>query len=344
MGGNPLNRSTSLFCFILLLGLVSERPAPAEERRRDWREFPALTALHLDAQGGAVRAATDPDSVGNVLWVTFDAKRGRWSRPAPGSPLPGSDSLASVRVFDGSLFDKYSGTDRIVLGDGFTLARRDTGLTLIRDADGVDLGWPRVSEEEIDKWAKEVRLGLPRDYPAERMRQLLKEGRLRNEPGPTVHTNGGRWFAVAGGFTGGEGQFGGLVRFDSTSGAFTVIRHTTLVDAAVTRLFAHQDALWIGTARYGPTSIEGLSGLILYRPEKREWRQFSMRNSRIAGDLVWDLAADDNFLWATTNEGVCRYDLKRKLWSSWFWHRAKDGSGFELTTELPGTLAEELVR
>jgi hypothetical protein len=214
----------------------------------------------------------------------------------------------------------------------------------VRASDGVDLGWPRVTDEDIDDWAGEVRLGLPRDYPADRLRVLLLQKRLQNDPGPTIFALGKRWFAIAGGFTGGDGQLGGLVAFDSTTATFAVTRHALLVDAAVTRLYARGDALWIGTARYGPMSIEGMNGLLLYRPARREWRQFSVRNSRISGDIVWDMAANGDHLWVTTNAGVSRYDLARKLWTSWYWNAAKDGAGYELRNRPPGDLAEELIK
>ncbi len=322
--------------------MPSAGDAVAQGRQRDWHAFPVLTTILLDDD--RVRVATEPDSTGRPLWVEFDPAKNAWSRPTHGDVAPPGDSLAGVRVFDGSLFDRYTSATEIPLGDGFMLARRDTGTALVRVSDGADLGWPRVTETDVDDWAGQVRLGLPRDYPADRLRLLLMQDRLRNEPGPTIRAGALRWFAIAGGFTGGEGQLGGLVAFDSETGRFTVTRHDLLVDATVTRLYAHKDALWIGTARYGPTSIEGGNGLVLYRPARREWRQFSVRNSRIAGDIVWDMAGDDRSLWVATNEGMSRYDLARKLWSSWYWNAMKNGPGYELRNRPPGDLAEELIK
>ena len=150
-------------------------------------------------------------------------------------------------------------------------------------------------------------------------------------PGPAVVTENGVWFGLAGGFSGGDGQFGGLVVYDRRDRTFHVLRHKYMVDAAVTRLLIVGDDVWMGTGRFGPVSIDGLRGVVLFRPNKREWRQFAPDNSRISGDLVFDLATDGRMLWATTNQGVSRYDRMRRLWTSWYWHPAKDGKGFELT-------------
>jgi hypothetical protein len=159
-----------------------------------------------------------------------------------------------------------------------------------------------------------------------------------------VVTDEALWFGLAGGFSGGDGQLGGVVVYDRRSRAFHVLRHKFMVDTSVTRLLVAGDDVWIGTGRFGATSIEGLRGLVLHRPKKREWRQFVPDNSRIAGDLVFDLATDGRVLWATTNLGVSRYDTARRLWSSWYWHRNHADDGWELTESLPGDVAEELIR
>ena len=315
-------------------------PIPA--RAQADSDVPALTRLVI--QGDAVRAATDPDSAGIALWVTYDRKTRRWSPPASG-PAPVQshvDSLAGVRVFEGGLFDKFRGS-AIALGDGYTLTRGDSGFALLRE-DGTNLGWPAVTEKDVNAWAGKVRQGLPRDYPEERVRELLDHGRLRNVPGPTMRSRNVRWFGLQGGFTGGEGQLGGLVSYDTDKGQYGVHRHFLLVDASVTRIFAREHEVWIGTARFGERALEGISGLILFRPERNEWRQFSRRNSRIAGDLVWDIAEDDGGLWVTTDRGVSRYGFESKNWTSWYWRRAPDGSGYTLSSKPPGDLAEELVR
>jgi hypothetical protein len=314
--------------------------APAFPARAAAPEVPALT--HVWMADGIVHAATDPDSAGVSWHVRFDAAARRWSRPAPGDAPPG-DSLGAVRVFTGGLFDKYPGVARIDLGGGFTLTHPDSGYALWGGDPERDLGWPRVREDDIDTWGGELRLGLPRDYPEDRLRQLLFDGRLRNVPGPFTRTGTTLWFGLAGGFAGGVGQLGGLVAYDPAAG-FRVVRHKFIVDAAVTRLFAMDDELWIGTARYGPTALEGLRGLLLYRPARREWRQYSIDNSRISGNLVWDIVAEsDRYVWITTDRGVSRYDRTRLVFDSWYWHPAKDG-GWQLTERLPENLADELIR
>ena len=312
--------------------------APAA--RAEGSDVPALT--RLDIQGDAVRAATDPDSTGRSLWVTYDRRANRWSAPVPGPPpaLTHADSLASVRVFDGGLFDKFGGTE-IALGDGTTLAKRDSGFAFAQD--GKDLGWPPVSEKDIEEAGGKVRQGLPRDYPEERLRQLLDQRRLQNEPGPTVRQGDVRWFGLKGGFAGGVGQMGGLVSYDFARGRWEVRRPFLLVEASATRVYARKGEIWIGTARFGENAIEGITGLILYRPARNEWRQFSSRNSRISGDLVWDIAEDANALWVTTDRGISRYGWESKNWSSWYWRAQKDG-GWALSSKPPGDLVEELVR
>lgn len=316
--------------------LAFPRPARADSPP----DVPALT--HLAIEGDQVRAATDPDSAGRSLWVAYDRKANRWSAPVQGpSPaLTREDSLSSVRVFDGGLFDKFGGTT-LALGDGTTLAKRDSGFTY--EADGVDLGWPTVTEKDIDEAGGKIRQGLPRDYPEERLRQLLDRHLLKNEPGPTERLGDVRWFGLKGGFAGGVGQMGGLVGYDFSRKRWTVKRPFLLVDASATKLHARKGEVWIGTARFGESSIEGITGLILYRPERNEWRQFSSRNSRISGDLVWDIAEDSNALWVTTDRGVSRYGWDSKNWSSWYWRKQKDAS-WALSSKPPGDLVEELVK
>ena len=323
-----------------LLALGSARAAAAADR--DWQEFPSLVTLEVADGGGVVRALTGPDSTGTVVAVTYDPVTKRWSRPAPvagestGDPAP--RRLDQVLVFNGGLFDQFPERDRLDLGGGFVLARRDTGFALLEG--GEDRGWPVVTEEDLDDWGSEVRLGLPRDYPEDQLRILLAQGRLRNVPGPFVRTGDALWFGLAGGFAGSEGQLGGFVVYDIAGKAFRVVRHKFIVDVAVTRLIALGDELWIGTGRFASSRLEGLRGMLLHRPKRREWRQFAPENSRISGDLVYDSAPEGRHLWVTTNQGVSRYHLDKRLWSSWYWHRAP-GGGFELTRERPVDLAGE---
>ena len=314
--------------------------SPARAQATPPPDTPALT--RLDIQGDAVRAATDPDSTGQALWVTWDRKSKRWSDPvhAPAPRLTHADSLGGVRVFDGGLFDKFGG-DAIDLGDGSTIARRDSGYALT--ANGEELGWPVVTPQEVDDAGGKIRQGLPRDFPEDRLYQLLGEHRLRNEPGPTVRTGDVRWFGLKGGFTGGLGQIGGLLSYDYAARRYTIKRPFLLVDASITRVYARKGEVWLGTARFGENAIEGITGLILYRPARGEWRQFSRRNSGISGDLVWDISEDSGGLWVTTDRGASRYSWDSKNWSSWYWHRTKAGS-WQLTSKPPGELVEELVK
>jgi hypothetical protein len=197
---------------------------------------------------------------------------------------------------------------------------------------------------ELERHGLRVRLGLPREDPEGQLFTLFATGRLRNVPGPFARTPGTLWFGLAGGFTSGEGQLGGLVAYDVATRSFRVIRHKFIVDAAVTRLLVVDDELWIGTGRYGPRRREGLRGLLLFRPKRREWRQFSPENSRISGNLVQDVVPLGKHLWVTTDQGVSRYDTERRLWDSWYWHTARDGAGFRLNEDLPGDPADELLR
>ena len=324
----------------MLAAALLAAPAPAFAAERPWQDFPALVSLSVD--GGVVRARTGPDSTGRPLVVAYDPAARRWSRPRPdeGAPEPSADTrrLDQVLVFNGGLFDQFPERDHLDLGQGFELARRDTGYALIDH--GVDRGWPAVNEDDVDKWGKEVRLGLPRDFPEEELRTLLARGRLKNVPGPFARVGNALWFGLAGGFAASEGQLGGLVVYDPDDGGFRVVRHKFIADVAVTRLVPVGDELWIGTGRFAASRLEGLRGMLLYRPKRREWRQFAHENSRISGDLVYDAAPLGRHLWATTEQGVSRYDLERRLWSSWYWHRADDG-GFELTRERPVDLAGE---
>jgi hypothetical protein len=324
----------------LLLAFAAAYPAPAAAAR-DGQELPSLITL-VSIGDGVVRASTGPDSADHVLAVTFDPGTKRWSRPAliagESTGAPTTKRLDQVLVFNGGLFDQFRDKDRIDLGDGFVLAKSDTGFALLDH--GTNRGWPMVTEDDLDRWGSEVRLGLPRDYPEDQLRILLAQGRLKNVPGPFARVGEQLWFGLAGGFAGSEGQLGGLVVYDIPLGTFRVVRHKFIADVAVTRLLAVGDELWIGTGRFASSRLEGLRGMLLHRPKRREWRQFAPQNSRISGELVYDALAEGRHLWVTTNQGVSRYDLTRRLWSSWYWHRDAD-SGFELTRERPVDLARE---
>src|SRR5688572_18691409 len=103
------------------LTLVALPPAAAPDTpRRNWQDFPALTRIWVE--NGRVRAATDPDSTGRSWRVELDSEGEDWSRPIRGEAPPPVDSLAAVRVFDGSLFDKFP-VERVSLGDGFAVMR-----------------------------------------------------------------------------------------------------------------------------------------------------------------------------------------------------------------------------
>jgi hypothetical protein len=330
----------------LLLGVLAalgaaRPPAVAAQdnfRPPAWEQFPTLVTLLIE--NGVVRARTGPDSSGQVQVVAFDAEEKSWSRPVR-ETLPAARSehprLDQVLVFNGGLFDQFSSASEIDLGEGYVLAKRDTGYALIDQ--GIDRGWPTVSVYDLPKWGREVRLGLPRDFPEDQLEALHAQGRLRNVPGPFARVGDKLWFGLAGGFAAGEGQLGGLLAWDTAKKQFEVVRHKFIIDVAVTRLLALGDELWLGTGRFAPTNLEGLRGMLLYRPARREWRQFAPDNSRIAGDLVYDMAASGRQLWATTNLGISRYDLDRRLWSSWYWQRTDDG-GFELTSERPVDLSD----
>jgi len=321
-------------------GAAHDVPRAPRGPRLDRTNAPAL--LHVRVDGGEVRAWSDPDSTGQVLAVTYDAKARRWSPPTAWTPpvMTLADSLGWVHEFAGGLFDRFPRAS-LALGDGFTLARRDTGCSLVADATGRDYGWPPVTEDDIDKWGTELRVGLPRDFPEDRLRVLLDRGQLKNEPGPTAMLDGVRWFGLKGGFAGAVGQIGGLVGFDPAKGTFRVRRYFGVVEASVTRLCPWNGELWIGTARFGETAVEGISGLLLYRPAKDQWRQYSTRNSRIAGDLIWDIAAAPDGLWIATDGGLSRYDFVKKNFSSYYWHVRKDNKGYELTDRPPGDLGVE---
>lgn len=326
----------------ILALLLLARPEAAAAADRIWHDLPVITRISSDAQG--IRIHTSPDSASQIWTARFDQGADEWSafEARAETASTASSRLDQVLVFQGGLFDQFAGRTTIDLGAGFTLAKRDSGYMLLEN--GEERGWPAVTEDEAERWSREVRLGLPRDFPEDRVMQLLATGRLQNVPGPVVVTDEALWFGLAGGFSGGDGQLGGVVGYDRAKRTFSVFRHKFMVDASVTRLLVSGDDVWIGTGRFGPTRLEGMRGLVLLRPKKREWRQFSPGNSRISGDLVYELAQDGSSLWATTNRGVSRYDTKRRLWSSWYWHPVGEWTGFELKERPPGDLAEELVR
>jgi hypothetical protein len=231
---------------------------------------------------GEVRAWSDPDSTGQVVAVTYDAHRRRWSAPAPWTPPAQTfaDSLGWVHEFSGGLFDRFPRAS-LALGDGFSLARRDTGVALVDDATGKDVGWPPVTDEDVDRWGTEMRIGLPRDFPEDRLRVLLARGQLKNEPGPTAVLGGVRWFGLKGGFAGAVGQIGGLVGFDPARRTYDD-ETRGYVDGTVWRLGETGRPLAIITAELHPNYL-GSGPRIVYDFLSLTRRPFTARSPDIPG-------------------------------------------------------------
>ena len=264
------------------LSPVASPPRLAAAAERDWKDFPSLVSIEFE--GDVLRARTGPDSSGQVLVVTFDAKENRWSPPVAQAPLPDRERLDQVLVFNGGLFDQFSTRERLDLGGGFTLAKSDTGFTLFDKEE--NRGWPTVSEDDIDRWGKEVRLGLPRDYPEDQLRTLLYQGKLRKCPARSSTSGTSCGSASRAGRRAARASSAGSSPTTWREKTFRVVRHKFIADVAVTRLLSVGGELWIGTGRFASSRLEGLRGMLLYRPKRNEWRQFAPENTRISGDLV----------------------------------------------------------
>ena len=294
------------------------------------------------SSGDVVRAATEADSAGQSQWVTYDRKANRWSAPVagPAPALTHVDSLGGVRVFDGGLFDKFRG-DALALGDGTTLAKRDSGYALV-GADGADLGWPAVTQKEVEMWSGKVRQGLPSEFPEARVQQLFDQGRLKNEPGPTMLAGGVRWFGLKGGFAGGSGSSAASCRGARRRGSSTCTATScwsTRRSRASSRGPARSGSAPAASARPRSRASRG-SCCIARRARSGGSSRPATRASRATSCGTSPSAPDG--LWVTTDRGISRYDWKSKNWKSWYWRSAPKGQvSFVLSSEPAGNLFDQ---
>jgi hypothetical protein len=227
-----------------------------------------------------------------------------------------------VRVFDGGLFDKFGGTE-LALDDGTCWPRATPGFAWTQ---GQELGWPPVTPEDVDDAGGKIRQGLPRDYPESASTSCSASTALFNEPGPTVRVGRRALVRPQGRLHRRHvGQIGGLLSYDFARPQWhgpAVSSSSTRRSRACTRARARSGSAPRASAsrrsRASPASIS-------FRPSARRVAQFSIRNSRISGDLVWDIAEDSNALWVTTDRGISRYGFDSKNWSSWYWHPRRSG-------------------
>src|SRR5947209_15632775 len=87
----------------LAAATLAAPPAHAAPRPPRLNRANAPALIHLRVDAGVVRAWSDPDSAGQVVAASFDARTRRWSRPAPYTPpaLSFADSLGWVHEFAG---------------------------------------------------------------------------------------------------------------------------------------------------------------------------------------------------------------------------------------------------
>ncbi|HYU02069.1 MAG TPA: HEAT repeat domain-containing protein [Gemmatimonadales bacterium] len=132
------------------------------------------------------------------------------------------------------------------------------------------------------------------------------------------------WFGLNGGFSGGLGGLGGLVRFNRKTGRVESVWTDELLQAPVTGLAVSDDALWVGTTK-GGYGQPGRVGLLRYDLKTSTWRRYTAENSALPGNLISVIAADGDRLWVATENGIGALDTRTSAWTVWSFALGLDG-------------------
>jgi hypothetical protein len=196
---------------------------------------------------------------------------------------------------------------------------------------------PRPSWAEVDVWAGALRSGVPVPGAGPFLHWLYGERPPVSRLGPYAESDGRLFFGLYGGFSEGEGAFGGLAIFDLDTESWDVLRPPQLLDATVTEVVPAGDTLWIGTVHPGEYGVYPASGLLRFDLQDCTWTGFTTENSDLAGDLVWWLRWTSDGLWISTENGLSRLDLEDGSFRNFLWSPAPAGSpiAFELTADTP---------
>jgi hypothetical protein len=205
---------------------------------------------------------------------------------------------------------------------------------------------PQPSWADVDGWAGALRSGVPAPGAEPYLRAAHEERPPVSRLGPYALSNGRLFFGLQGGFTEGEGGFGGLAIFDLDAESWDVLRPVQLREAAVTDVVPdpNRGTLWIGTVHYGEYGPYPASGLLRFDLQDCTWTGFTTENSGLAGDMVWWLRWTSDGLWVSTENGLSRLDLEDGSFRSFRWSPAAAGSpiAFELKADSPSRKRSQL--
>ncbi len=132
---------------------------------------------------------------------------------------------------------------------------------------------PSFDEAEVRRLAPRFQYGVEND--AERMVQWLRDGALVPVLGEYLQRDARLWFALQGGFSEGEGTFGGLAVYDLATSTWKIHYGLELLESFVTSMIVVDDALWMGTAHRGEYAVYGISGLVRFDFGSGGFRAFS---------------------------------------------------------------------
>jgi hypothetical protein len=163
---------------------------------------------------------------------------------------------------------------------------------------------------------------VPRAPPAA-LAMLLKAARLETDDPPTMSefvtawatAADAIWFGLGGGFPEGQGEYGGLLRFDRGRRTIETVVHPRLADATITGLAIDGATLWIGTlhpAEYGPV---GSTGVLRRDLRTGRWTMLDSAGTHLPDKVIHALAAHDGGVFIATRDGLAAFDARTSRWS-----------------------------
>ena len=145
------------------------------------------------------------------------------------------------------------------------------------------------------------------------------------------------WFGLAGGFPEGEGEYGGLLRFDRATRTVETIVHVRLADATVTGLAVEGGKLWVGTLHPTEYAPVGSTGVLCRDLRTKRWTTLDSAGVWLPDKVIQTLAAHDGMLYIATRDGLAAFDTRTSRWTVRYFHETTIAGStvYELSDRRP---------
>ena len=340
-GGCPETHDPLVCTIVPILATALVAFGPASAQGRDWRPFPVLTTLETrrPRQRGR-RPRLGPRHPRHARSRDGRHLRSRRERVAPSDRRPRRRNVRGLRAaprpgarLQGRPVRPVRRARPRSISARASRWRSATPATRCSSS-GEERGWPTVTEDDVEQWGSEVRLGLPRDFPEDqRDAAVHHRAACGTCPGPFVRRR--RRAVVRAGRRVQRRRRAARrprrVRPRAAAPSASCGTSSSSTSAVTRLLVARRRAV----DRHGPLRARPASracaGMLLHRPKRREWRQFAPDNSRISGDLVFDSGPRRRHAVGDDEPGHLALRPRRTPVVVVVLAPAPDGGGFELT-------------